>query len=74
MKWTLPLRPDHIPLGSLNRIEIVEKKPAPKHGYFAEYLRKLKDKDDWSEVTGNFRIFKQGKMGIVIELDVIEES
>ena len=65
MKWTLPLTPKN----STNALEITENKPAPKHGFFAQYIRELEKKDDWDEVTGKFRIFRNEKCTVEIELD-----
>lgn len=66
MKWTLPLTP----MNSTNALEIAEYKPAPKHGFFAQYIRELEKNDDWDDVTGKFRIFRHGKGTVVIELDI----
>ena len=73
MKWKIPLHPKDPHLEAINVIEMQEN-VKPAHGYFADYIRRLANKYDWTEVTGSFRIIRHGKTGIVIELNDLKES
>ena len=73
MKWILSLNAVYRPTEIDNVLEMSES-PTPEHSYFAQYVKELKNRNDWNEVTGKFRIFKRGKGSVVIEIDCLEES
>ena len=73
MKWTISLSPKD-PHLEVNHVTAMRENPkSEQNKYFADYIRKLADRNKWSEVTGKFRNFKEGTRNIAIELDCLNE-